>query len=85
MSRPALDVDMLIEMREYLMEINDKLLNPKINALVGARRILRREGELERLIKVEDKLEMLNGMRNENANFLRFIRHYLDLKKGERE
>jgi hypothetical protein len=85
MSRPALDVDMLVEMREYFTNVRDKLLNPKINALVEARRTLRREEELDMLIKVEDKLEMLNGMRNKNANFLRFVRHYLNLKKGDRE
>lgn len=81
MSRPALDIDMLIEMREYFINVRDKLLNPKINALVDARRALRREEELDRLIKVEDKLEMLNGMRNKNNNFLKFVRHYLNLQK----
>lgn len=85
MSRPAVDVDMLVEMQSYLKEIQDNIVKPEINALVNTRIILKKNHRISEVETTQSRIKYLQGLSNMNSNFQKFLRHYLDLKSEDRK
>lgn len=81
MSKPALDFDMLVALTEYLSELYQNILKPEANSLVEIRIALKKTKRFAELENIKKRIEYINGLKNKNHNFLRFLRHYLDLKK----
>lgn len=85
MSRPAIDVDMLIEMQVYLKEIQDGIIKPETNALVNTRIYMKKNHRMAEVVKIQKRIKYLQGLTNKNINFQKFVRHYLDLKSEDRK
>lgn len=75
---------MLIELQNFIKEIREKIILPEKNALIETRIILKKHHQLSQLEIVKERITFLTGQDNKCNNFLRFFRHYLDLKKGDK-
>ncbi len=80
MAVPALEFDMLVELKEHLVKLLDEHVS-ELNSLVDIKLAYKKAGRLAEQEKVEERMKVLKGYQNKERNFISFLTHYLRLKK----
>ena len=76
MPAPVLEFDMLIAMREYMLEMIEEH-KKEINVLILVRRQYRKAGRIVEIEDVQKRVDKLQGLENKAHNFILFIKDYL--------
>nr|BDI55223.1 MAG: hypothetical protein [uncultured archaeon] len=76
MPAPVLEFDMLIAMKEYMLEMI-KEHKKEINVLVLVRRQFKDANRFAELEDVKKRIDKLQGLENKAHNFILFIKDYL--------
>jgi len=76
MPAPVLEFDMLIAMREYMLEMIEEH-KKEINVLILVRRQYRKAGRIVEIEDVQKRVDKLQGLENKAHNFVLFIKDYL--------
>ena len=83
MSKPPLDFDMLVEMKEFMIEVNDKFTE-EINALINVRIAFSKAKKIAEIAGVQGQIDKLKGLQNKSHNFVSFLKQYLEMKKEDK-
>lgn len=81
MVAPALEFEMLVEMKKYMTEMN-KEHTTEINGLVLIKRQFKKVGRISEVETTQKRIDQLKRLKNAAGNFIQFLNDYLErLKK----